>query len=305
MSHERVRPTAAARRIRIGISGWTYPGWRGVFYPDGLPARRELAYAAARFAAIEINATHYRLQTPASFGRWRDETPDGFVFALKGGRYITHMLRAKEVDTALANFMASGVLRLGPKLGPMLWQFPPRQKFDPGRLEDFLAALPRTTAAAARLARRHDARLDGRAWVDCDFDGALRHAVEIRHDSFRTPAFVEMLRRHNAALVCADAVDWPLLLDATTDFVYCRLHGSQDLYASGYDAADIGVWARRIRAWARGDEPAGGDRIRERARDGPTRDVFVFFDNDAKVRAPFDAMALARRLGLRTRELQP
>jgi uncharacterized protein YecE (DUF72 family) len=285
--------------IRIGISGWAYGGWRGQFYPRGLPHKRELAYAAQRFGAIEINGTFYGMQRPESFGRWREETPAVFVFAVKGPRYITHMLKLRDVETPLANFLASGVLRLGPKLGPILWQFPARMPFDAERFDAFLSKLPHQPEHATALARRHDARLSGRAWLRCDVERPLRYAVEIRHDSFRSPDFIRLLRRHRVALVCADTVDWPLLMDLTADFVYCRLHGSQELYASGYDDTALDRWAEHVRRWAEGGEPDDAERVL-----GPTRprksgrDVFVFFDNDAKVRAPVDATSLAARLGL-------
>jgi uncharacterized protein YecE (DUF72 family) len=285
--------------IRVGISGWTYAPWRGVFYPKGLPHKRELAYAAEHFGAIEINGTFYAMQRPESFGRWREETPDDFVFSVKGSRYITHMLKLRNVETPLANFLASGVLRLGPKLGPILWQFPARMVFDAERFDAFLGLLPRDTEQAAALARRHDARLNGRDWLERDVQQPLRHAVEIRNDSFRSPEFIKLLRHHRAALVCADTVEWPRLMDLTADFVYCRLHGSQELYVSGYDDAALDWWASRVRRWAEGGEPDDAERVL-----GPTkprsggRDVFVFFDNDAKVRAPADAAALAARLGI-------
>ncbi|MDW6022991.1 DUF72 domain-containing protein [Mesorhizobium sp. BAC0120] len=289
--------------IRIGISGWTYARWRGVFYPEDLPHSRELAYAAQHFPAIEINGTFYGLQRPESFAAWREQTPDCFVFAIKGSRYITHMLKLKNIETPLANFFASGLLRLGPKLEPILWQFPPQMKFDPERFRSFLALLPHDTGEAAKLARRHDERLKGRAWLQSDVEQPLRHAVEIRNDSFRVPEFIDLLRRYDIALVCADTVEWPLLMDLTSDFVYCRLHGSQELYASGYDDDALDTWANRVRAWARGGEPANADRVL-----GPTkrlakgRDVYVFFDNDAKVRAPADAKGLAERLGVNVEE---
>jgi len=292
MAHRRTRGT-----VSIGISGWTYAPWRGVFYPEKWPQKRELAYAAGIFPSIEINGTFYGLQRPEAFGRWRDETPDDFVFAVKGSRYITHMLKLKEVETPLANFFASGVLRLGPKLGPILWQFPPRMKFDAERFGTFLKLLPKSTAEASDLARRHDKRLSGRSWLTCDVDRPLRHALEIRDNTFRDPVFIRLLREHGAALVCADTVEWPLLMDLTAGFVYCRLHGSEQLYVSGYDDAALDRWAARIRAWAEGGEPEDAERVLEPMKPLSTgRDVHVYFDNDAKVRAPFDAKALMQRL---------
>lgn len=286
-------------RIRIGISGWTYKPWRGIFYPKGLPHSRELNYAASHFAAIEINGTFYGLQRPDAFARWREETPDDFVFAVKGSRYITHMLKLSNVETPLANFLASGILRLGPKLGPLLWQFPPQMKFDPERFESFFRLLPRDTDAASALARRHDHRLDGRSALTSDVATEVRHVVEIRHESFCTRAFIDLLRCHRIGLVVADTVEWPLLMDVTSDFVYCRLHGSEQLYVSGYDDAALDVWARRVRAWASGREPKDAMRVLDPGRPMRSgRDVYVFFDNDAKVRAPADAAALAGRLGV-------
>jgi uncharacterized protein YecE (DUF72 family) len=285
--------------VRIGISGWTYAPWRGVFYPEKLPRKRELSYAAQQFRSIEINGTFYGLQRPESFAKWRDETPDDFVFAVKGSRYITHMLKLKDVETPLANFFASGILRLGPKLGPILWQFSPRMKFDHELFRSFFEMLPGNIKESLALGGRHDARLDGRTWLESDADRPVRHAVEIRHDSFRTPAFIELLRDYNIALVCADTVEWPLLMDLTADFTYCRLHGSEELYVSGYDDKALDRWARRVRDWARGDDPTDPDHVMEPAKQREKgRDVFVYFDNDAKVRAPADAASLARKVGI-------
>jgi uncharacterized protein YecE (DUF72 family) len=284
-------------RVRIGISGWTYKPWRGTFYPTDLPQNRELAYAAALFGSIEINGTFYSLQRPESFAAWAAQTPDNFVFAIKGPRYITHLRRLKEIEAPLANFFASGILRLGAKLGPLLWQFPPYFRFDPGRLEGFFALLPRDTEAAATLARRHDEWMTGRAWTETDASLPLRHAMEIRHPSFATPAFIELLRAHGIALVCADAVAWPRLMDLTADFVYCRLHGSEVLYTSGYDDDALDRWAARVAAWARGEEAGDVERVIDAPGPSrPARDVFVYFDNDVKVRAPFDARGLIRRV---------
>lgn len=282
--------------VRIGISGWTYAGWRGIFYPKGLPQRRELAYAAGIFSSIEINGTFYSLQRPEYFAQWAAQVPDDFVFALKGSRFITHMLKLRDCEQALANFLASGVLRLGPKLGPILWQFPARFRYDRERIASFLALLPRDTEAAARLARRHDARMAGRNWLETDAKRPLRHALEVRHDSFADPEFVALLRAHGAALVSSDGAGWPLFTDVTADFVYCRLHGSEELYASGYDDTALDRWAARVRAWAAGAEPADAERIADRPAPRRARDVFVYFDNDAKVRAPFDAHGLMRRV---------
>ncbi|WP_342642656.1 DUF72 domain-containing protein [Rhodoligotrophos ferricapiens] len=290
-----------ARRgtIRIGISGWTYAGWRGVFYPRGLPASRELAFAAERFPTIEINGTFYRMQRPENFARWHDETADDFVFAVKAPRFITHMKKLRDIEAPLANFLASGMLRLGPKLGPILWQFPERMRFDEGLFESFLALLPRDSEEALTLARRHDARVEGRSWLAIDRRRPVRHAIEIRHDSFRSPKFIALLRRHGVALVCADTVDWPLLMDLTADFVYCRLHGSEELYASGYGAEALDRWAERVLSWAEGEEPQDANRVLPPTKPRRTgRDVFVYFDNDAKVRAPFDAAALAQRIAM-------
>lgn len=299
---------SATGRVRIGISGWTYPGWRGVFYPEKLQQRRELAYAAGRFPSIEINGTFYCLQTPSSYERWAGETPEGFVFAVKGSRFITHMRKLRAIRRALANFYASGILRLGRKLGPFLWQFPPNFRFNPELLGEFFELLPRDTEAAAELAAEHDPWMKGRVCLEGDERLPLRHAVEIRHPSFVDAGFIRLLRRHRVALVCADTVEWPRLMDVTADFLYLRLHGSEQLYASGYDDAALDVWARRVAAWARGGEPrdGGGDgegavpagvyASETRAARRTKRDVYVYFDNDAKVRAPFDAQALTARV---------
>lgn len=283
--------------LRIGISGWRYKPWRGVFYPDDLPQRSELAYAATIFNSIEINGTFYSLQLSESFERWAAETPDDFLFAVKGSRYITHMLRLKNIRIALANFFASGVLRLGTKLGPFLWQFPPNFVFDAGRFEQFFRTLPRDSASAASLARHCDKRLVSKPSTKGIPGLRLRHAVEIRHQSFVTPEFIHLLREQDIALVCADTVGWPRLMDLTSDFVYCRLHGSQELYVSGYDDQSLDVWAARVAAWACGREPADAEKVvPSPAPKKATRDVFVYFDNDAKVRAPIDAQGLQHRV---------
>jgi uncharacterized protein YecE (DUF72 family) len=281
--------------VRVGISGWTYAPWRGVFYPKGLKREEELGYAASHVRSIEINGTYYGMQRPEAFEIWAQQVPADFTFAVKAPRYITHVLRLGDAQVALANFIASGLLRLGVHLGPVLWQFPPNFRFNPKRIEPFLRMLPHDTGAAAALGRKHDNRLRAPAYLEVDTRRAMRHAFEIRHDSFRCQQFIDLLRAYDIALVCADSAEWPLLMDITSDFVYCRLHGSAELYASGYDNTALDVWAGRINAWARGEEPADAERVGGKAR-ARRRDVFVYFDNDKKVRAPANAMELIRRL---------
>ena len=279
--------------VRIGISGWRYAPWRGVFYPEDLAQRRELEYASREFRSIEINGSFYSLQRPASWQSWHDDTPRDFVFAVKGPRFITHIKRLREIDAPLANFFASGVLLLQRKLGPLLWQFPPNFRFDAPTFDAFLRRLPRTQTAAAALAQQHDRRIAAPALPPQVARRRVRHAVEVRHASFCTTEFIALLRRRGVGLVVADAArKYPLLEDVTADFVYIRLHGAEELYASGYDAAALAYWARRIDCWARGGEPRGARRIGAAAPRRNRRDVYCYFDNDAKVKAPFDARSL-------------
>jgi uncharacterized protein YecE (DUF72 family) len=289
--------TSPAGSVRVGISGWTYAPWRGAFYPKKLRQQDELPYASRQVSSIEINGTFYRQQAPKSFTAWAAAVPEDFVFSIKGPRFITHIRRLREIEGPLANFMACGLLNLGAKLGPILWQLPPNFTLDLDRLSHFLDCLPHDTAAAAALAARHDGWLKEAAAVEIDANRPMRHALEIRHESFRDRAFIDLLRARGVALVCADTVEWPRLMDVTADFLYLRLHGSEALYASGYDDAALDDWARRIRAWAAGGEPRDAERIGPEAARRP-RDVFVYFDNDIKVRAPVDARALMGRLGL-------
>ena len=284
--------------LRIGISGWTYAGWRGVFYPPGLARKRELDYASRQLNSIEINGTFYSLQRASSFQAWYDATPPSFQFAVKGSRFITHMKKLKDVDVALANFFASGVLLLREKLGPILWQFPPQLAFHEEKFANFLELLPRTTTQAARLARKHDHRVKGRAVLKPDAERPIRHAFEIRHDSFLDEAFVKLLRQHHAALVVADTAGlWPYAEDVTADFVYIRLHGASELYTSGYGDDELDAWAERIRRWSAGQQPRDPALITTSApRRRAQRDVYVYFDNDRKVKAPFDALRLAQRV---------
>lgn len=284
--------------IRVGLSGWRYAPWRGTFYPRGLPQRRELEYASRCFSTIEINGSFYALQRPEYYARWRDETPDGFVFSVKGPRFITHMLKLRGVEQALANFFASGIANLGDKLGPILWQLPPILRFDAERLEGFLASLPRDTDAAAALARRRNAKVKGRARLSFGTARPLRHALEVRNDTFFDASFIDLLRRQSVALVVADtAGKWPYAEDVTADFVYVRLHGDRELYVSGYADVALVRWANRIVAWSEGRDAEDARRIsRASPRRRKHRDVFCYFDNDAKVMAPRDARALARML---------
>lgn len=289
---------AHGAQVRVGISGWTYPGWRGVFYPAGLPRRRELEYASRQMNSIEINGSFYSLQRPSTYRRWYEETPSDFLFAVKGSRFITHMKKLRDVEVPLANFFASGVLRLAEKLGPILWQFSPDLQFDPDRFAHFMELLPRTTAEAAALAARHDERVAGQSWIREEHEGPLRHAFEVRHPSFFVPAFARLLRRHHAALVFADtAGTWPYAEETTADFIYVRLHGAEELYASGYTDTQLDWWAERVRAWQAGRVPRDAPQITEDSAGSKNgHDVYVYFDNDAKVHAPFNAVSLVERL---------
>ncbi|WP_115573316.1 DUF72 domain-containing protein [Xanthomonas campestris] len=288
--------------IRIGISGWRYARWRGTFYPTGLAQRRELAYAGRCFPSVEINGSFYSLQRPESYQSWHDETPDDFVFAVKGPRFVTHMKRLRDCEQALANFFASGVLRLGPKLGPILWQLPPSLRFDDAVLDAFLTSLPRDTEAALALARKRDTTLmHGRTALSVDRKRPLRHALEMRHPSFCDPSCMKLLRKHKVGVVVADtAGKFPYLEDVTADFVYLRLHGDAQLYASGYSDHALDRWGERIAAWAAGGEPSDAQRVGPRASKRARRDVYCYFDNDMKVHAPFDARGLMQRLDLPT-----
>ncbi|MBL0418864.1 DUF72 domain-containing protein [Ramlibacter sp. AW1] len=292
-------PTASPpAAVRIGVSGWRYPGWRGNFYPAGVAQARELHYASRQFSSIELNGSFYSLQRPSSYARWAAETPPGFVFTVKGARYLTHMLRLRNAAQALGNFFASGLFALGDKLGPILWQFPANFAFDQALFEAFFSALPRDTVAAARVARQRDERMQGRELLEPPVRRALRHAVEVRHASFATPGFMALLRRHGIAWVVADTpLPWPSHEDVTADFVYLRLHGSTELYNSHYSAAEIARWAACIQAWRRGRQPADA-RLVDPAAPGPRAplEVFCYFDNTDKLHAPVNARELMQAL---------
>jgi uncharacterized protein YecE (DUF72 family) len=267
--------------IRIGTSGWAYKHWRRLFYPRGLRQRDELAFIAAQFDSVELNGSFYSLQRPDSYRAWFAQTPDDFVFALKGSRFITHNKKLGGVEVPLANFFASGVLLLRQKLGPIVWQLPERARFDADRLDRFLTLLPRDTESAAALARGHDARVKGTPWTETDRNRPLRYALEPRNREFVTHDCLALLRRHDVALVAADSGRWPLFEEVTATFVYVRLHGSPVTYASQYSDDALDRRAASIRAW------------------GSKRDVYVYFDNDGHAHAPQDALRLADRLGVR------
>jgi len=270
-------------RAFIGISGYDYKGWRGDFYPADLPARRWLEYASRRFNSIELNGTFYSLKSPRVFERWLAETPEhDFIFAVKGSRFITHNLKLRRAESSLGNFYASGVLALGRRTGPFLWQLPGTYKFDAERLDTFIRLLPKSAREGEGVALMHDDRLRHGALVDAAEDVPYRHAFEVRHPTYFHDEFYAILREHRCAWVVADtAGKFPYAEELTTDFVYVRLHGSRELYASGYTDEELDAWATKLAAWR-----ASG------------HDVYVYFDNDARVHAPYDAMRLAGRVGL-------
>lgn len=260
--------------IRVGIGGWTYAPWRGSFYPADIKKADELRYASRRLTTIEINGTFYRTQTPASFRKWHDETPDDFLFSVKGHRKVVNSRKLAESGEAIDWFFKSGVLELGDKLGPLLWQFAPFRRFNAEDFAAFLALLPK--------------RAGGRE---------IRHAVEVRHDSFRVPQFTSLLREHNVAVVYADSDEHPAIADLTADFVYAHLRRAQDNVETGYPAGDLDRWAARARTWHSGGAPEDLPRIDATAAPKFERPVFIYVISGAKLRAPAAAMALIERLG--------
>jgi uncharacterized protein YecE (DUF72 family) len=275
-------PNVSNGNVLVGISGYDYKPWRGRFYPERLPARQWLEFASRQFATIELNGTFYSLKSPAVFERWVTEVPDEFIFAVKGGRFITHNLKLRNAEASLGNFFASGVLALGTKTGPFLWQLPATYRFEAERLDAFMQLLPRSSRDAEAVARNHDHRLRRGALLEAVASVPYRHAFEVRHPSYFNDEFYSLLSAHECAFVVADtAGKFPYAEEVTADFVYVRLHGSQQLYTSGYTDAELDEWTTRIIGWC--SAPA-------------KRDVYVYFDNDAKVHAPFDALRLRKRL---------
>lgn len=278
--------------VEVGISGWTYKGWRGTFYPKKLPHKNELEFASRKLPTIEINGTFYALQRPSSYEHWYESTPEHFIFSIKANRFITHIKRLNDIEIPMANFLASGPLRLKEKLGPILWQFPPSMPFDPDKMESFLKLLPKDFKHASQLGKKAQLAAD-RTYLQVEKNYKMRHAVEIRNFSFLNPWFVELLRKYNVAIVFADtAGKWPYFEDITADFIYLRLHGDAELYVSGYDYKTLKFWSQRIKKWQEGREPKDRLTISDEIPPHIERDVYVYFDNDAKVRAPIDAKHL-------------
>ena len=284
-------------QLRIGISGWTYAPWRGVFYPKDLTQKRELEYASRQLNSIEINGTFYSLQRPESFEKWAAQTPDDFLFSVKGPKYITHVKKITDVRQPLANFFASGPLKLGKKLGPFLWQFPPWLGYSRDRFAPFIDLLPRTSGEASVFAAEHNLKRKDWIWTEAIADTKLQYAFEVRHKSFMDADFVKLLRENNIALVFADSAGkWPYAEDVTSDLIYIRLHGAEEIYVSGYTEEKLNWWAQRIIKWRAGGEPDDATKVVDKKPRRKKRGVYVYFDNDIKVHAPFDAIRLGEIL---------
>jgi uncharacterized protein YecE (DUF72 family) len=266
--------TAPSGNIHVGIGGWTFEPWRGVFYPKGLPHAQELRYAGERLTSIEINGTFYRTQAPKTFRSWASEVPAGFVFAVKGPRYAVNRRVLKEAGDSIKRFLESGVTELGAHLGPLLWQFAPTKKYDAADFGGFLELLPAT------------------------FGGKkLRHVIEVRHDSFCTPQFIALVREFGAAIVFTDHARYPNIADLTADFVYARLQRGKDTVTAAYPPRELDAWAKRLRLWAQGGAPDDLPRVDAAHKTKATsRDVFAYVIHEGKIRAPAGAMALIERL---------
>ncbi|OQW49328.1 MAG: hypothetical protein A4S09_12495 [Proteobacteria bacterium SG_bin7] len=285
-------------KIFIGMSGWTFEGWRKGFYPEGLSQKKELEYASLKVTSIEINGTFYSLQRPTSFTKWYEETPDDFVFALKAPQYITHVRRLKEVEEPLANFFASGVFCLKEKLGPILWQFPPNVTLKDDRFTKFLELLPFDSKAASKLAKKHSEKMNDRNVTKVHDDYPIRHAFEFRHMSFMNPEFVELLRKYGVAIVFGHAGDekYPYMEDVTADFVYARMHGRGLEYKKGYPDETLEWWAKRLESWTAGGQPSDAQCMVDKNPKNKKRDAYVYFDTNEKEFAPYDAMTLIRKI---------
>ncbi len=287
-------------KIFVGMSGWTFDGWKGDFYPKGLSQKKELGFASRKVNSIELNGTFYSLQKPNTFQKWYDETPEDFVFAVKAPQYITHIRRLKEVEEPLANFFASGLLCLKEKMGQLLWQFPPNVMLKDDRFEKFLELLPHNSKDAAKLAKKHGPKVKGRAYTKADSDLKVRHAFEFRHPSFQNPDFIELLRKHGVAVVFAHSgLKSPYNEDLTADFIYARMHGQEKQFKKGYDKDTLAWWADRVALWTTGKQPTDAQCVTDTKPKASKRDAFIYFDDEAKEYAPFNAMDLARRFEIK------
>ncbi len=285
-------------KIYIGCSGWTFPGWRGTFYPKDLSQKKELEYASRVLSSIEINGTFYSMQKPQTFQRWYDETPEDFVFSVKGPEYITHRQRLKDVSIPLSNFLASGILNLRKKLGPILWQVPPNMILKDDRFEIFLKMLPHDSKAAAKIAKKHSDWMKERSLTKIDENFPIRHAFEFRHPSFMNPDFVRLMRKHGVAIVFAHSGGEraPYFEDVTSDFIYCRMHGQEPKFKNGY-TKDVHSWlAERIKLWISGKQPKDAMCILDQAPPKSKKDAFIYFDTEEKIYAPSDALNLKKTL---------
>ncbi len=280
-------------KIYVGCSGWTFPGWRGTFYPKDLVQKKELEYASRKLLSIEINGTFYSLQKPETFQRWFNETPDDFIFAVKAPQYMTHIRRLKDCYDPLANFLASGLLCLGDKLGPILWQFPPNVTLKDNRFEEFLKMLPHDAKSAAKIAKQHTEKVEGRSFIQVKKDFRIRHAFEFRHGSFMNPEFVDLMRHHGVAVVFAHsgAEKSPYFEDVTADFIYARMHGQEAKYKKGYTKETLNWLANRVATWTSGKQPKDAQTVLDKAPTAKRRDAFIYFDTEEKKFAPQDALS--------------
>jgi uncharacterized protein YecE (DUF72 family) len=285
--------------IRVGISGWRYVPWRGTFYPKGLVQKNELHFASRCVNTIEINGSFYALQTPERYANWYEDVPDDFIFSVKAPRYVTHIKRLRDVQEPIANFFASGILELKEKLGPILWQFPPTFKFDKDLFKQFLELLP-MDRHAAELCAKQSTSYERSHSQKADSESRLRHAVEIRNESFKDDEFIKLLRHYGVALVIADTAGrWPQIEEITSDFVYMRLHGDAELYRSGYSDEALDRWYSRMTLWREGKQPTDAKLIMpERKSATARRDVYCYFDNTDKLWAPYDARKILEKFDL-------
>lgn len=285
-------------QIRIGMSGWTFEGWRGEFYPKGVTQKKELEYASRQVNSIEINGTFYSLQKPPTFQRWHDETPNDFCFSIKAPQYITHVRRLKEVEEPVANFFASGLFCLKEKLGPILWQFPPNVTLKDDRFARFMEILPMDSKSASQIAKKHSSKMDGRSVTKAEGNYPIRHAFEFRHPSFMNPEFIELMKKHQIAVVFAHSggISSPYMEDVTSDFIYLRMHGQDEKFKNGHTPDLLDWLAERIQIWASGNQPKDAQVVCDDLPKKCPRDVFVYFDTEAKEYAPSDALHLMKRL---------